>query len=195
MFAGCSPARVQLHPCTGHGYSGITKSGKPLISSRFEILTETLIQQGLQETNTMPTDHSLLNYYDQDFAEAANAYGQRLESLSLSEKSQLIVAIGDWVCHCSEVYEQDRNSFYEHIEGIDPFNDHECDAAEMVKKYLDFIEPIPAIQLAIALGWQIIEGVYYRDEDAVYEGFLADWGDELQTEGASLVARCQEALR
>lgn len=143
----------------------------------------------------MPTNHSLLNYYDQDFAEAANAYGQRLESLTLAEKSQLITAIGDWVGHCAATNDVDRNSFYEHIEMTDPFDMYDCDAAKMIEEFLDFVEPLPAMQLAICLGWQIIEGVFLRDEDAVYEGFLADWGDELQTEGASLVARCQEALR
>lgn len=113
----------------------------------------------------MPTPNSLLNYYDASFADAANAYGQRLESLSRSEKAQLIMVIGDWVGHCADVEEGCQNSFYEHIEMTDPFDMYDCDAAKMVEEFLDFVEPGPALQLAIALSWQILEGVYSLDED------------------------------
>lgn len=104
----------------------------------------------------MPTTHSLLTYYDDSFSAAANAYGQRLESLSRTEKAQLIAVIGDWVAHCADVEEDCRNSFYEHIEMVDPFDMYDCDAAKMVEEFLDFVEPSPALQLAIALGWQIL---------------------------------------
>ncbi len=119
----------------------------------------------------MVTKNSLLSTYDADFAEAANAYGPRLESLPLSEKSQLIMVIGDWVNYCASVEEVDRSSFYEFIEMTDPFDFHECDAVKMIEEFLDFAEPLPAIQLAIALGHQILEGIYSLDEDSVYEGF------------------------
>ena len=113
----------------------------------------------------MPTPNSLLNYYDASFADAANAYGQRLESLSRSEKAQLIMVIGDWVNHCAETDADCRNSFYEHIEMTDPFDIEDCRAVNMVVEFLDFVKPEPALQLAIALSWQILEGVYCLDED------------------------------
>lgn len=122
----------------------------------------------------MPTPNSLLNYYDASFAGAANAYGRRLESLSRSEKAQLIMVIGDWVNHCAESEEDCWNSFYEHIAMTDPFDMYDCDAVTMVEKFLDFAEPGQALLLAIALSWQILEGVYSLDEDG--DG---DDGDEL----------------
>jgi hypothetical protein len=122
----------------------------------------------------MPTQNSLLTHYDESFSEVANAYGPRLENLCLPEKSQLITAIGDWVAYCASMHDVDRHSFYEHIEMTDPFDIYDCDAAKMVEEFLDFVKPLPAMQLAIALAWQIIEGVYSLDEDSVYEGFGVD---------------------
>lgn len=118
------------------------------------------------------TKNSLLTTYDADFAAAGDVYGDRLESLTLVDKSQLIMAIGSWVEHCATVSEPDRQSFAEHVGMIMAFDNH--DPASMVEDFLDFVEPLPAMQLAIALSHQILEGIYSLDDDLVYDGFRED---------------------
>jgi hypothetical protein len=131
----------------------------------------------------MPTRNCLLTSYDSEFDEAAGAYGPNLEYLTQVEKSQLLMVIGDWVHHCAVTEQGSRNSLHEHIDMTDPFDMYDCDAAKMVEQYLDFMVPAPALQLAIALSWQLIEGVYAPEPDDSGDDYeLLDLSELLEAE-------------
>ncbi len=119
----------------------------------------------------MPTQHSLLGFHGLDM-DAAREYGDRLESICLSEKCQLLEAIGAWTCLCAITNERDWPSFVEFADEYNSFPG--CpDVEAMVKAYFDYADPEAIIDLAIAVAYQIKEGCYLQLEDTDLEDVAA----------------------
>lgn len=97
----------------------------------------------------MTTQHSLLTYQDGALAPLAIKYGDRLESLTLHQKSQLIASIGEWCADCALEEPCNWCEFSEFL------------APELMEKFeFNFKDPDRIMPLLIAISHQIQEEVY-----------------------------------
>ncbi len=115
----------------------------------------------------MPTKNSLMTYQGvPDAAEIAAEYGDRLEGLSLWEKTSFLTSLSGWLMHCACT--PDWLSFFEYemqMGALDP------SAHPMIAEHFDYVYPKSALPLVFALTHQLNEGCYEPDE----EGFDKCW--------------------
>jgi hypothetical protein len=97
----------------------------------------------------MPTQHSQLTYQDGALAPLAAQYGDRLESLDLATKCQLVASIGEWCADCAN---EDPENWCEFREFLPP---HLMDRLN-----ISFTNPDRILGMLIAIAHQLQEEVY-----------------------------------